>query len=163
MPPCIIQDEENVLKYVHVRHNWKKFSNFVGSFFGIEIKLFECWPAHVICLYAMVLKNVLKYDIRHSWKFCVHILTIEIQGFLCIEKLFHFSDNWYNSMTLIQTRPKCQARPLKKKTRSLDKAVYKWLLTVRSKNAFVNTLMLKEKASFLAKAFGITDFAPSDG
>ena len=66
-------------------------------------------------------------------------------------------------MTLIQTRPKCQARPLKKKTRSLDKAVYKWLLTVRSKNAFVNTLMLKEKASFLAKAFGITDFAPSDG
>ena len=46
---------------------------------------------------------------------------------------------------------------------SLNKAVYKWLLTVRSKNAIVNTLMLKEKASFFAKGFGITDFLPSGG
>ena len=46
---------------------------------------------------------------------------------------------------------------------SLDKAIYKWLLTVRSKNAVANTLMLKEKTNFLPKAFGITDFVPSDG
>ena len=41
---------------------------------------------------------------------------------------------------------------------NLDKAVYKWLLTVRSKNAVVNTLILKEKSSIFTKAFGITDF-----
>ena len=29
--------------------------------------------------------------------------------------------------------------------KNLDKAVYKWLLAVRSKNAVVNTLILKEK------------------
>ena len=46
---------------------------------------------------------------------------------------------------------------------NLDKAVYKWLLAVRSKNAVVNTLILKEKSSIFAKAFGITDFVPSDG
>ena len=44
---------------------------------------------------------------------------------------------------------------------SLDRAVYKWLLMVRSKNAVDNTLMLKEKASFFAKAFGMSDFVPS--
>ena len=44
----------------------------------------------------------------------------------------------------------------------LDKAVYKWLLAVRSKNAVVNTLILKEKSSIFAKAFGITDFVHSD-
>ena len=46
---------------------------------------------------------------------------------------------------------------------NLDKVVYKWLLAVRSKNAVVNTLILKEKSSIFAKAFGITDFVPSDG
>ena len=46
---------------------------------------------------------------------------------------------------------------------SLCKAVHEWLLTVRSKNAVANTLMLKKKASFFAKASGITDFVPSDG
>ena len=46
---------------------------------------------------------------------------------------------------------------------NLDKAVYKWLLAVRSKNVVVSTLILKEKSSIFAKAFGITDFAPSDG
>ena len=46
---------------------------------------------------------------------------------------------------------------------NLDKAVYKWLLAVRSKNAVVNTLILKEKMSIFAKVFGITDFVPSDG
>ena len=45
----------------------------------------------------------------------------------------------------------------------MDKAVYKWLLAVRSKNAVVNTLILEEKSSIFAKAFGITDFVPSDG
>ena len=45
---------------------------------------------------------------------------------------------------------------------NLDKAVYKWLLAVRSKNAVVNTLILKGKSSIFAKAFGITDFVPSD-
>ena len=44
---------------------------------------------------------------------------------------------------------------------SLDRAVYKWLLMVRSKNAVDNTLMLKEKASFFAKAFGMSGFVPS--
>ena len=47
--------------------------------------------------------------------------------------------------------------------KNLDKAVYKWLRAVRSKNAVVNTLILKEKSSIFAKAFGITDFVPSDG
>ena len=37
--------------------------------------------------------------------------------------------------------------------------MYNWLLPVGSKNAVVNTLILKEKASFSAKAF---DFVPSD-
>ena len=46
---------------------------------------------------------------------------------------------------------------------NLDKAVYKWLFAVRSKNAVFNTLILKEKSSIFAKAFGITDFVPSDG
>ena len=45
----------------------------------------------------------------------------------------------------------------------MDKAVYKWLLAVRSKNAVVNTLILKEKSSIFTKALGITDFFPSDG
>ena len=34
---------------------------------------------------------------------------------------------------------------------------------MRSKNAVVNILILKEKFSIFAKAFGITDFVPSDG
>ena len=46
---------------------------------------------------------------------------------------------------------------------NLDKAVCKWILVVRSKNAVVNTVILKEKSSIFAKAFGITDFVPSDG
>ena len=46
---------------------------------------------------------------------------------------------------------------------NLDKAVCKWLLAVRNKNAVVNTLILKEKSSIFAKVFGITDFVPSDG
>ena len=41
--------------------------------------------------------------------------------------------------------------------------MYKWLLTVRSKNVVVNNLLVKEKASFFSKTFGITDFVPSDG
>ena len=122
-------------------------------------------------------------------------------------------------MSLVQTKRKCQARPLKQKyealqevakgapkstvarkhnvpnitlstlitnknkiiqscrecvnvkrrrvryspNENLDKAVYKWLLAVRGKNAVVNTLILKEKSSIFAKAIGITDFVPSDG
>ena len=46
---------------------------------------------------------------------------------------------------------------------NFDKAVYKWLLVLRGKNAVVNTLILKEKLSIFAKAFGITNFVPSDG
>ena len=46
---------------------------------------------------------------------------------------------------------------------NLDKAVYKWLLAVRSKNTVINTLILKEKSIIFAKAFGITDFVLSDG
>ena len=46
---------------------------------------------------------------------------------------------------------------------NLDKAVYKWLLAVSSKNAVVNTLILKKKSSIFVKAFGITDFVPSNG
>ena len=34
---------------------------------------------------------------------------------------------------------------------------------MRSKYAVVNTIILKEKSSILAKAFGITGFVPSDG
>ena len=34
---------------------------------------------------------------------------------------------------------------------------------MRSKNAVVSTLILKEKSSIFAKAFGIIDFVPSDG
>ena len=45
---------------------------------------------------------------------------------------------------------------------NLDKAVYKCLLVVRGKNAAVSALILKEKSSTFAKAFGITDFVPSD-
>ena len=44
----------------------------------------------------------------------------------------------------------------------MDKAVLKWLLMVRRKNAVVNTPTLKEKAGFFANGFGITDFVPSD-
>ena len=45
---------------------------------------------------------------------------------------------------------------------NLDKAVYNCLLVVRGKNAAVNTLILKEKSSTFAKAFGIFDFVPSE-
>ena len=41
---------------------------------------------------------------------------------------------------------------------NLDKAVYKWLFAVGSKDAVANTRIFKEKQSIFAKAFEITDF-----
>ena len=70
------------------------------------------------------------------------------------DKIIHSHREWGNVK-----RQRVQYSP----NENLDKAVYKWLLAVRSKNAVVNTLILEEKSSIFAKAFGITDFVPSDG
>ena len=45
----------------------------------------------------------------------------------------------------------------------LDKACYKWFLIVRHQNIPVSWLILKAKALYFAKEFGINNFQASNG
>ena len=46
---------------------------------------------------------------------------------------------------------------------NLDNLIFKWLLTVRSKNVVVSASVLKTKAKELAEKLNIKRFQPSDG